>query len=248
MRTDMQRVIVERPRRKYRLEYCRDKIGLHQLDEHGDLIEDRPTRIGLRKFNRIYGSGDLKRRTDLLNPLCRYLEKQVGSPWDEVWSDICANTTGLMGDHVKEHAINYVVVYVKRTDDGELISGDYTYSSHGWFKIGSGELYVDPDTDILCKTAEKKRYKFGKNKRKSKIIRINEQQYFQHQGIWYRVKTKPVEEVKAISSRFRSFWPTDVFGNHLADYDIWRFYGEDVFCIWKQAANKKEIKLLNKIT
>ena len=81
MRSDMSKVIVARPRlgsrNKARAKGRRRELQREGLDGH-----------------RLEGIKRLRGGTKILNehlgPLRRYLESQVGRPWDKVFSEICA--------------------------------------------------------------------------------------------------------------------------------------------------------------
>ena len=79
MRRDMARVIVERPRIRTRNERqgraCRP--------------DDLPQRESIRRPHVLRRSE--KSLNENLAPLRRYLERQVGRPWDNVYSEIAAN-------------------------------------------------------------------------------------------------------------------------------------------------------------
>jgi hypothetical protein len=79
MRDDMARVLVERPR-----------IPAHKARKgrHRD-FEGLPSHEGMRRAAEL--SGDRKMLNENLKPLRRYLEKQVGRPWDTVYSEIAAH-------------------------------------------------------------------------------------------------------------------------------------------------------------
>ena len=51
-----------------------------------------------------------KGRTDLLGPLKRWLQAQVGRPWDEVYSEACAviKPDSIVRAHIKTHLLEFV--------------------------------------------------------------------------------------------------------------------------------------------
>ena len=64
-----------------------------------------------------------------LGPLRRYLDSQVGRPWDKVFSEICAHIdrSSAVQDHVRDHVEDYVTVHVILID-GVLCHGEGGYS------------------------------------------------------------------------------------------------------------------------
>ena len=80
MRDDMARVIVERPRIPDRgARRKRRPVPLDQL----------PAQEGMRRPHIRFWGG--KQLNENLAPLRRYLERQVGRPWDKIYSDIVAH-------------------------------------------------------------------------------------------------------------------------------------------------------------
>src|SRR5580704_1168370 len=79
MRSDMAKVIVERPRIKAR----KSKQG------RAVALEDLPSHEGMRRAQAL--RGDRKQLNENLNPLKRYLAGQVGRPWRKVYGEIARN-------------------------------------------------------------------------------------------------------------------------------------------------------------
>jgi hypothetical protein len=110
-------------RRAYR-DYCRVALLDEDLDEPG-------TGRG--------SSWDTGRRSrefdDRLNPVKRWLEAQVGRPWDKVKSDVVAKFNGrtLAGRHILGH----VDGFVDKPED------KFLYGRRGWSRRYPGELYID---------------------------------------------------------------------------------------------------------
>ena len=89
MRNDTAKVVTERPRRghgtpskKWGRRLGKRRLGKneHDADDHG------PTRAPIARHHQ-YG-WNAKEFSDVLGPLRRYLRRQVGRPWDKVWSEI----------------------------------------------------------------------------------------------------------------------------------------------------------------
>jgi hypothetical protein len=99
MRRDMHKVIVERPR--YGGHGARK--GRRPRD-----LEDEPAKQGMR---RPYQS-DPKSLNEHLGPLRRFLRKQVGRPWNKVYSEICEGLRAghPLHDHVRRHLFDYVTI------------------------------------------------------------------------------------------------------------------------------------------
>src|SRR6185437_4018339 len=100
MRRDMDKVVTERPRRghhnkskKYggRVRYGTED---HYDNQAGGLIPaSRRRNINHKEFS------------DLLGPLRRWLQKQVGRNWNAIWSEVCVvlDKRSLTGQHIINH-------------------------------------------------------------------------------------------------------------------------------------------------
>ena len=114
----------------------------YDADDHG------PNRAPIARRHQ-YG-WNAKEFSDLLGPLRRYLRKQVGRPWDKVWSEIACHldSRSLSGQHIFDHIQWEVEQHVRLSSDGSLYH-------HGWsgFVPVSG-LYVQPTTGLLCYARE----------------------------------------------------------------------------------------------
>ena len=192
MREDMFKVIVERPRwgsrhaTKTKLRY--------------DKCEGRSRVTGRRL---AIETGYRKSLNENLAPLKRYLHKQVGRRWDDVFSEICQrlDTGSTVKMHVREHLDDFVDRHVRRKSDGEL------WTSQGWggeTKLIDQwvELYVDPDDGIIKETrklCKKQGVLFARNRwrnaRRSKSNtdnfiqkRDNLQWFVRLNGLWYLIK------------------------------------------------------------
>jgi len=138
----MFRVIVERPRYRGRP----TRKGRHRD------FEALPAHEGMRRRHVLYWGG--KELNENLAPLRRYLEGQVGRPWNKVYSEICA---GLRIDntvqrHVRDHLDDFVAVKPRRLD--------------GWRQQGGvwrQPLYVDERDGLLKRTDRlRKKLRAGK--------------------------------------------------------------------------------------
>jgi len=142
MRDDMHKVIVERPRRG--AGWARDGRPLP--------VEDQPSRD---KFRR--GSQRSKTLNENLAPLKRYLQKQVGRPWDKVYGEIRerispSNTVQM---HIHQHLFDYVERNVTFIDGVPHGSEGSRLVPLGTYR--SPIVYVCPKTGLLRSVKRKKR-------------------------------------------------------------------------------------------
>lgn len=234
MRKDMKKVIVSRPRAGG-INHCgRRKITAHQIDDFDDFDDGYPRKISAKK-DTVGLNGDEKSQSDLMGPMRRYLRKQLGRLWNDVWSEICENNKDFMGEHLKMHIVWEVETNCRFNEDGELVSDNgYTFYRQ--------RFYVDPNTGVLCIS---KGSSFKPKKPELRIVEMDGMEYYCHEDIWYRVKTIPYK--KPDSRWYGTVWciESDVFGS--ASDGFYKRYGKSVRCTWKQQANSKEIKKLNRL-
>jgi hypothetical protein len=147
MRSDMDKVIIERPRygsaRRNAKTSLRVRLNqdLEELDLGPNWQPSSVTRYGQN------GKG----LTDLLGPLKRFLRKQVGRPWWKVDQEIRAaiDSRTVSGRHLLDHLSDFVWVRTVLLEG--KICNVYCPSNSRFF---SGELYVDPRTGLLCRRAD----------------------------------------------------------------------------------------------
>lgn len=185
MRSDMSKVIVERPRRGGKAWRVGRKIDL----------EDLPQKQGMRRpYVEQYQNKELNEN---LAPLRRFLESKVGMPWADVYSEISANlkNTSAVQQHVRDHLDDFVQTKIGYDKRGILRDkwGRKVDAEHA----GRRDMYVDPATGILCKFShesykvtwrrqrrqaqeEKKRVEFERDGKTYKLI----------EGIWYELVMK----------------------------------------------------------
>ncbi|MBX9789337.1 MAG: hypothetical protein K2Y37_10520 [Pirellulales bacterium] len=142
MRADMAKVIVERPRVGSRSRQAA-KGYQKRLQRWG--LEEAPRREGM-----YARGGRTKSLNEHLGPLRRYLRKQVGRPWNLVFSEICQNIRldSAVQSHVRDHVWDYVELQVIEIDGVPCYGAGWL---HGrpiatW---GRQFLYVCPRTGLL---------------------------------------------------------------------------------------------------
>lgn len=150
MREDMAKVLVERPRR-----------GRHGVRK-GRLPRDAeslPAFIGLRR--QVQERGETKDLNENLAPLRRYLERQLGRPWNKVYGEMRAriDAGNTVQAHVLAHVDQFISLRVVKTAPSQNAPCGLTYQGWGWrgglLPLRERELYVDPD-DGLIKRARRR--------------------------------------------------------------------------------------------
>ena len=134
MRPDMPKILVERPRPPSRVPRGRGGRKFRNRSDAAFL----PTKAGYR---------DPKSLNENLRPLARYLERQIGRPWDKVYSEVRAviDSRNAVQRHILEHLGQFVAVHT-RVGDGQLI--DLSNQLFGLRRVCQ-PLYVDPRTGLL---------------------------------------------------------------------------------------------------
>lgn len=194
MRPDMAKVVTESPRRGHggRNRKSRARISVKALNSEAQSEDGKGYEFdsGPRKFkmSRLGGSkfgayDDYKEFTDKLNPLRKYLRKQAGRPWDDVYSELrehldFRSVSGLhIWDHVKQEVELHCVAY------GKAIWQRGRYGSGGPV---SG-LYVHPVSRLLC--YEDERFtRYRKPKPDDVVVLEPSVSLHRFDGIWYRVR------------------------------------------------------------
>lgn len=192
MREDMFKVIVQRPRSgrswasKSKLRYVKGE-GPRRMTGKRIVIEN---------------DCRTKHLNENLAPLKRYLHKQRGRKWNDVFSEICArlDTGSTVKMHVRDHIGDFIERNIRRDAQGQYwASGrwDTPQPVSQW-----SELYVDPqdgiikETRLLCRKLglptqreywRKQRLSYDQHGGKIKTLRkITDTLYLvQKDGIWY---------------------------------------------------------------
>jgi hypothetical protein len=204
MRSDMNKVIVERPR-LLRGDWLRGgrESGFRQFLQD----EERAPKIGIRA-----GHQNRKWFNENLAPLRRFLESSAGRPWDKVLSELRAgiDVRNTVQAHILEHVEDFVKtkVRVRELSDhrgrarGHVFEARKRWSGE-WedVRLGYAPLFVDPRTGLLRATRSRAH--------RTQVERAREQaraeETFAHsrtladgraarafEGIWYAVETAPI--------------------------------------------------------
>lgn len=191
MRSDMKKVVVERPRWGSRVRNQKFGKKLRYIPGHDYEEEPRKAR-GFESFHDGVG----KLFTDVLGPLYRYLDRNVGRPWNKIYSEMCASLDKrkTTGRHIFQHVEQMVERDCYVGEDGKVRYNRY----RSWIFGGDGSqevrgFYVHPRTGLLCLAPretrrEWKRKLMGAQREVTRLYLDNNIGYQKHEGIWYRVK------------------------------------------------------------
>jgi hypothetical protein len=240
MRTDMAKVIVERPRFGSRI-HGKPKGYRRSAQRLGE--DGGPIREGIKR--RCRGGG--KMLNEHLGPLRRYLDRQVGRPWDKVFSEICAHIdrSSAVQDHVRDHIADYVTTHVILIDgvpcDGEggrrYGTPLHQYRYHPW--------YVCPRTGLL------RRVKVTRQERRRpepetppKVVPVGDTlQCRCLDGAWHLVTLKPLPTPTSLRERCTG---VDVLLNlpvaRLTPLEARQHYGAEVYAVAKRRLARRELR------
>lgn len=232
MRSDMWKVIVERPRlgRGYASALGRRGAKLLPRDPDGDdldVIERLPRTKSLNEN---------------LAPLQRYLERQVGRPWDKVYAEMRAEISfdNVVQKHVLEH-LHQLIELRPQIVDGVV------YREDGW-PLGArrrgGALYVDPKSGLIQKPrpARKapaaRRDDFASLGPGACLLRVD--------GTWWHVTLAATPPPNFLFPVARVI---DVVTKRAPDYSFWthpntwhRYGAPNVYAAAKRQASKRELR------
>ncbi len=200
------------------------------------------------------------------NPIRRFINSRVGSPWDEVYSEIMKGATSEHSAYkIREMLFGYGMVEDKTyIRDGVIyskyISGDEVKITNHWCGF-----FVHPETGLLCKNVSDSRWR-----RPPKAIPPCKDgdelvQFHRINGIWYEITLREPSEDELEHKGFgkyervshnHSVW-TPMFSNYIADlmwmyaqgsnwWNLWEkckeLFGEPLLPLSKRQLNSKEIK------
>jgi hypothetical protein len=192
MREDMSKVVIERPREGHRLPSSKTRLRIRRYDPDKE-YDDLPKRVSGSRSKYIRAR-EIKHFSDLIGPLRRFLRKNVGRPWNLVYSEMreILDDRKVTGRHVFEHVEWEVETHGLIGDDGELYKLEYGRRYQPIY-----EFYVDPRTGLLCwsdnEPPERQRRKLLKKLEREAqevncvLLTVNSC-YTKLNGIWYFIE------------------------------------------------------------
>src|SRR5215510_13817018 len=99
----MSKVVIERPREGHGLPSRKTRLRVRRYEPDKE-YDDLPSRVSGSRSKYIR-SREVKYFSDLIGPLRRFLRKNVGRPWDQVYSEmkIHLDDRKVAGRHIFEH-------------------------------------------------------------------------------------------------------------------------------------------------
>lgn len=263
MRSDMGKVVVERPRRgsgnpniKSKMKFRGPNIDLDKVDETVST-----NKIGHKTLRGHKIGYNRKELNEHLNPLKKYIRTNCGRPWNDVFSEICKTVpvNSILGHHIiNDHLYQYVEVNTIMKDGDvycvengrEYKAKDHTYSRWG------AVAYVHPVTGILTRYKKPKNLRTylnpTENEKELNFLKIADgHEYRKIDGIWFEFKYRydpgdnlvEVRYVERYHQRNPDGTKSDVYGVKLvpAKHQKWFQHWVDPK---KRSLSKKEIKAL----
>jgi len=208
MRSDMYKVIVERPR-NYKGKYS---VAARWRD---DL--DGPRQLGMRAG---YGGPYLNEN---LAPLQRFLLAQVGRPWNKVYSEISAgiDRRNTVQQHIYAHLEDMIATQVEWRDGRWLDLQDRSRHFRTFESLRQ-PLYVDPRTGLIRSNNQYRRWKVVRDAQRAREaaeiaarrrVIDDTMQLMLLEGQWYEVRLARLPPLyvveKVIDGKVWRSWKSD---------------------------------------
>jgi hypothetical protein len=244
MRADMGKVLVERPRvTGWGYSPGPTKGYRKRLRKCLDAGDSPPAREGIK---RPYGHGT-KHFNEHLGPLRRFLNSNVGRPWDKVYAEICEHVDrgNVVQRHILTHLFQYVVVHTVLID-GEPCRGDAyargygqplrtTHDRHLW--------YVCPRSGLLRRSRYAPRGRHRPDPPRRVVLNKTQMCLFVG-GQWELVTVGPLPALyqpqrvyDVVRKRQTGGWPDD-------HAEATRFYGKLVYAVARRPLPRTELRAM----
>ena len=236
MRPDMSKVIVERPRIGHSARYSKPGRTRVITDDDG---------APLRAREPAGREPRTKSLNENLAPLKRYLDKQVGRPWNKVFSEIAEHlkSTSTVQQHVRDHLEDFVAIHTMMVD-GEV----HVQSKYGAIRplaLDWSLYFVHPKTGLLKRNPKSRRLlrtdysaarAMGVSNERRRVVGWTQQYLLLDDGAWWDVEIARTADVpngeKAVDVVHRdglsSLSPDELYGR------------AGVFAVRKRALTKAE--------
>lgn len=201
MRDDFAKLLVERPRLGGKME----RKG--RTRHHSEL----PKQEGIKKR---YGY-NTKNLNENLSPLRRFIETQVGRPWDKVYSEIRLHIKpgNTVQEHILQHLYDFIHVKVSKVPVSAKFPCGLAYHNHRWGggirTVRDGDIYVDPDDNIIKRAKRRLLVPPKKQGRRGAVWYDDKETQIcvKHAGIWYAGVASRFEiEAYTVMKEYKSVW------------------------------------------
>jgi hypothetical protein len=241
MRSDMAKVLVERPRVPGWKATNVRKGYRKSLNKALDSGESPPIREGIK-----HRSGGTKSFNEHLGPLRRFLDRNVGRPWNKVYSEICQHVDrgNVVQKHILTHLFQYVVTNVVLID-GEPHDGTpgYWYGRPLRAVSHSHQWYVCPRSGLLRRSRQVPRRRPGRPAPPRRVRLSKTEMCLELNGRWELVTLAPLPLPVGPANKFDV-----VLGRNVPAQDglaeAQRTYGAAVYAVSRRLLAKRELKEL----
>ena len=236
MRSDMKKVVVERPRWGSRGRNRKFGARLRYVEGH-DYEEQPKKALGFESYRGAKYAE--KEFTDVLNPLERFLRSSLGRPWNKIYSELCAGR-----DKRKATSLQFF----RRLEN--IVATNCYFDRNGRLQVlikGKERkvqgFYVHPVSGLLCeapvKTESASRRECWRAQEVTCLYLGSDLGYRKQDGIWYRVKWSRIV-LKPEDPRIQ---PCDVFLKRKVHLN----WGVNWVAIEKKQCNREELKELKRL-
>ena len=174
-----------------------------------------------------------------LAPLRRWLESQVGRPWNDIYSEACrtVDKRSIAGWHFIDYLLN--MVYIKT----ETINGKvHSWDGYGLDReIFPNDLYVDADCILRKYKANQPRYSRSKKAYNPNVRKVNDfLSYKRINGAWFELSYRKFTESIAYDVEQKKSVYNKV--QHNSTWGIPWWETTKYYCWKKRQLSKKEIR------
>jgi len=233
MRPDMHKVVIERPRWN---------PGRGKQGRRANLPDEL-----LPKFEGIKRPHtNRKGLTDLLGPLKRWLQSQVGRPWNDVYSEACAviKADSVIRAHVKTHLLEFVERHTFM-HNGTVSVLDTSYRGLGIIAVmdrryGYSRFFIHPETGLLQGIPPRSRKALRAERRtaRAEIFRWLDCNFAlkKIEGIWFACQFRIIPP----EGRFKAY--DHALGQEVGRGGLLRRDGQYLHCVAKRQLARRELR------
>jgi hypothetical protein len=227
MRSDMDKVIVERPRVGSRMPSRKKGYRKYLQSTTVDELPHREPMLGRWR-------GRQKWLNEHLGPMRRFLRSNVGRPWNKVHQDLCEHVSfdNAVQGHVLSHIYEFVHLHVEVHDHATVFSIQGWWSNH---KLSENSLYVCPKSGILKLVQGDRRHR-----PKTRFSVDACTQYHCRDNVWWEVRVRSIENV--VGDLWDVWLEREV--SKLTEQDCDVSYGGQLFATSKSLLTHQETRRL----
>ena len=245
MRADMGKVLVERPRLGgWRGESRPGKGYRKRLKKCLDAGDSPPAREGM-KAQHVH----TKHFNENLAPLRRFLNSNVGRPWDKVYAEICQHVDrgNVVQKHILTHLFDYVVVHTVLIDGtpcrGEQHWG-YQYGEPLRTSARRDRWYVCPKSGLLRRSKYIPR-EYGRSPDPPRTVKLNNKQVCVYRdGRWELISVRLVSQPDSHVSPDYDAILRQYVEHHPSEPQVLRYYRGNGYTVGRRVLTRRELLAL----